>query len=453
MKKTNIRFGLLPKLNGRNCRNKFTDYRSNAKTPEELKAVELKAENDFKESIKELSAENQIIANANYASIKNIRKEFEAQMISETEANEAAMKLVTDSNEELKALTAKLKDGLHAVATKQKGYGSGGDSFNSNTKLVEEDLSMIKDSLAKGAKEVTIKANYTRSSVANSTQAMRLDSIGQLATRRLNIYDLFNKIPVEPESNGVVRYTDWDATTIARSAAMVSEGGTFLESTAAFAEYTLNLQKIGDTLPISEEVLLYTNRFEAELERFLRVNVSVVQDTQLLTGSGTAPNLKGIYTSAGTYTAVGSGITDASIYDLIVKMGESITVASGSKYLPNFALMNISDINKMKLKKDANKNYVMPPFVTTGGQIVDGVTIIEANGLAANTMVLGDRNFADIYEASGYIVSAMPSGTQFAADLTTLKVKKHMALLIRKADETGFVKCTSISTALTTLAT
>ena len=73
--------------------------------------------------------------------------------------------------------------------------------------------------------------------------------------------------------------------------------------------------------------------------------------------------------------------------------------------MPNFALMNIADINLMKLKKDSNNNYIMPPFVTDSGMTVDGIAIIEANGLTANTMVLGDSRFAKIYEVEGINVS------------------------------------------------
>lgn len=376
-------------------------------------------------------------------------------LITENQFTEKMNELQNSNADASKAMQAQIEK-LTTIAKEQ---GLKIQSINTNAPAdankaqVEQDFTAVKESLNKGGKEVVVKANYLRASVTNSTEAMRLNDFGQLGTRRLNLYNLFNKIQVAPESNGVVRYTDWDSATTVRAAAAASEGTAFAESTATFQEYTLALQKIGDTLPISEEVLMYTDRFASELERFLRTNISVVQDTQLLSGSGTAPNLRGVYTAAPTYTAAASGITDASIYDLIVKMSEGITTSNGSKYMPNFALMNIADINKMKLKKDVNKQYIIPPFATTGGQVVDGITVIEANGLTANTMVIGDSNFADIYEAGGYMVSAMPSGTQFAADLTTLKVKKHMALLIRKADETGFLKCTSISGALTTLAT
>jgi len=300
--------------------------------------------------------------------------------------------------------------------------------------------------------DFVVKANFTSASVANSTQAMRLDTIGQLATRQLTAYDLFEKVPVGEGSNGVIRYADWDEATSVRAAAMVAEGLQFPESTATFAEYSLSLQKIGDTIPMSEEAIYDIPRFTRELENFLRVNVSIIEDTQLVNGDGTGTNMKGVFTSAGTYVAASSGIVDANIYDLIVKMHEDIVVTGGSKYMPNFALMNIVDVNKMKLKKDINNNYLVPPFVSADGSVVAGMTIVVNNGVPANTMVVGDSDYGKIYEVEGYSVSTGYIGTQFTSDLISLKARKRENLLIRTADETGFKKVLDITAALTALA-
>ena len=161
--------------------------------------------------------------------------------------------------------------------------------------------------------------------------------------------------------------------------------------------------------------------------------------------------MTGLVTSVPTYTPFASGIADASIYDLIVKVKESISTTGSMKYRVNFGLMNISDINKMKLKKDANGNYIIPPFVDRSGSVVDGITIIEDNVVTANTMILGDSRFARIYEATGMEISEGLVGTQFVEDAMTIKVRKRLAFLIRTVNKTGFKKVTSISAALTTL--
>lgn len=358
------------------------------------------------------------------------------------------------SKEQVEEMQKSIEE-LGATMTKMQAQTK---SSNEPMTLVDEikaNEESIKKAVNKEVKEVefTVKANTLRASVANSTDALRLNDIGQLAYRTLSARGIFPVVPVGAGSNGVIRYSDWDDDTKVRAAAMVAEGNAFPESTAAWEEFTLDLKKLGDTIPVSEEMVQDQPRFAAELNQFLATNIAILEDTQLVTGDGTGNNLNGIYPTAPTYTPAASGISDASIYDLIVKMKEAITEPYGSKYMPNFAMMNIADINKMKLKKDANENYILPPFVDRAGNVVDGITIVECNALTADTMVLGDSRFAKIYEVEGYNISVGYSGTQFVQDLMTLKAKKRENLLIRNVDQTGFLKCTGIAAALVTLAT
>lgn len=304
------------------------------------------------------------------------------------------------------------------------------------------------------AKEVVIKALTNRASVQLTQQAYDLPDIGQLATRKLSMYDVFPKLNLSGSNdNGTIRYYDWDEDTIVRAAASVAEGALFPESTAKFKRYSLPIQKIGDTLPVTEEFFEDENMFAAELGMFLEVNVNLAIDTQLADGDGTSNTLVGLKASVPAYTAPEAGIQDASIYDLIVKVREAITATGGSKYSPDVVFMNITDINKMKLKKDDLNNYIMPPFATVGGQVVDGITVIESNNITANSLVLGDRRYARIYERGGLVLSKGLVGTQFTEDEMTLKARKRLAFLIRNADKGGWRKVTDIDAALVTLAT
>lgn len=353
---------------------------------------------------------------------------FEAKI---KDANEQIAKLKENATEVEKSKSVTLKDELAA-----------------NKEVLKEIAGGISN------KEVVVKALATRASVANNEQAYDLPDLGQLATRKLSMYDIFPKLTVgDGNNNGVIRYYDWDEATIARAAAAVAEGAVFPESTAKFKKGSVSIQKIGDTLPVTEEFFEDAQMFAAELGMFLDTNVALEVDRQIALGDGTGNQITGLVASVDAFTPVASGIADASIYDLLVKVAESITSGGGSKYMPNFAVMNIADINKMKLKKDANKNYVLPPFVTRDGANVAGITIIEANIIPANTMVIGDNRFARIYEKGGVEMSKGYSGTQFVEDEMTLKARKRLAFLIRAADKGGFKKVTSISAALVTLAT
>jgi HK97 family phage major capsid protein len=264
------------------------------------------------------------------------------------------------------------------------------------------------------------------------------------------LYDFFPKVQVgNGNHNGTIAYIDWDEATTVRAAANVAEGVAFAESTATFKGYTLPLRKIGDTLPVSEEFFEDEVMAAAELERFLLTNVEDRIDTQIVTGDNTGQNLAGLVSSTPAYTPVASGIASPNIYDLCVKVAESITNTGGAKYRPDFVAMNIVDINKLRLQKDSQFNYI---FDRTDDRIVS-LNIIEDNNVVANTMYVGDSRFATIYEMGGVVLSEGMINAQFTSDFRTIKARKRLAFLIREADKTGFRRVTSISAALTTLAT
>lgn len=297
--------------------------------------------------------------------------------------------------------------------------------------------------------EVTVKANTLRASITGNTEAVRLSDIGQLGVKRRALYDFFTKIPVgNGNHNGTIAYIDWDEATTVRAAAAVAEGAAFAESTAKFAEYTKKLQKIGDTLPVSEEFGEDEVLAAAELNNFLNVNVSTIIDNKIAVGAGGANDIEGLYTASPTYTPVASGITDANIKDLVRKMRTAIVKTRGSKYQPDFVAANSDTIDRYFLKKDANNNYM---FDSETGMIA-GLAVVEDNNLADNTLVVGDGRFGRIYEKSGVVLSEGLSGTQFVSDMKTIKARARLLFLIREVDKTGFLKCTNITTALATLA-
>jgi hypothetical protein len=386
------------------------------------------------------------------------KREFEANA-----TKEAIAQAVKEAKDALEVEVKAAKENVEQLALKVTELESKGSSKKQETMIdvIKANREKIdKSTRSKGDGQMTefvVKADTLRANVLNNGYAQDLTDVGQYATRKLTVYDLFPKVPVAPNSNGVVRYVDWDTATMVRAAAAVAEGIVIPEATAKWATYTLALQKVGVTIPVSEEFTYDDQMFITEVENFLRNDVAYKIDTDLISANGTAPNIKGLLAQSTAYTAVASGISDASIYDLIVDVKRSITSAYGSKYAPDFALMNITDINKMLLKKDVNKQYVAPPFSQNsngvGEFVVAGIRVIECNSVPANQMVLGDSRYAKIYEEPGFVVGTGYDGNDWSYDMMTLKARKRLNLLVRTVDQTGFAKVASISAALTTLAT
>ena len=359
--------------------------------------------------------------------------------IKELPTSEAVTKLEVDLGEALEQIN-KLKEN----AGKAKG----------SKKTFQEGFAEVKDDIigiVKGtrSKEVVIKANTTRASIADSNSQLVLQGIGQLGFKRRGLYDFFNKIPVATgDHGGKVTYTDWDEETTVLAAAKVAEGGTFPEATAKFKSYSLDLVKIGSTLPVSEEFGEDQVSAAAELELFIDTDVQTKVDADLVNADGTSGNIKGVVVSVPSFTAVASGIPGANIYDLVKKVRTDITKNRGSKYSPDFVAMNDDTLDLLHLEKDANNNYIFPDKSNIGA-----ITIVSDNNVADNVLVVGDSRYARIYEMGGTAISRGLKGDQFVEDMETIKARKRLLFLIRNVDQTGFRKVTSISSALTTLAT
>lgn len=338
-----------------------------------------------------------------------------------------------------------LKEDVQQIKEQTTGGAAKGIKIADEVKSRKEELKTIMKG-APGA-EVTMKATVARSSIATNPNQMVIPGIGQLLRIARALYDVFRKVNLPVGShNGTIKYIDWDETTTVKAAAAIAEGGTFPESTATFKGYSVDLKKVGDSLPVNEEFFEDEANAAAELDRFLDNNVESAIDTAIVNADGTGDTMTGLLASIPAFTPAASGIADANIYDLITKVKGVITTAGGNKYKPDFAAMNNNTINKLLLKKDANYQYLFPPTHPIYSMIV------EDNNVADDTLVVGDGRYATIYELGGVTLSKGVVNTQFVKDQITLKARKRLLFLIRNSDKSGFRKVVGIDAALATLA-
>jgi HK97 family phage major capsid protein len=409
---------------------------------------EVKSVEDLTKDIaKKMGEWKELIAKkGDQSSIEALKLELEELRQEKKDAEIESLKALFEAQEEIIK-----KQGESITALKEKTVSPSSSDLAVELKANMEEFKLM--AKHQSAKEIQVKALVLRSAITNNENAYDLPDIGQLATRKLSMYDIFPKLRIGKGShNGTIRYYDWDEDTIARAAAAVAEGAAFPESTAKWKKGSITIQKVGDTIPVTEEFFEDEEMFAAEIGAFLTTNVNLEVDRQIALGDGTGNTLTGLLASISAYVPVASAIQDASIYDLIPVVKTSITTVGGSKYNPDVVIMNPADILKYKLKKDQNDNYVLPPFVSKDGTVIDNVMVIESAIMTADTLVIGDRRYARIYEMPGMEISKGYVNTQFTEDEMTLKIRKRMAFLIRGADAGGFRKVVGIDAALVTLA-
>jgi HK97 family phage major capsid protein len=297
------------------------------------------------------------------------------------------------------------------------------------------------------------KTLIQRSAAASNTLAMRLPDVGEIAYQGNVISSLFRQASMGQGMNGVIRYMDQNA--ITRNAATVAEAATKPESAIDWIERLLPIQKIADSIPVTKEAYRDLPFVASEIDRLLNINLALKEDQQLWSGTGVSPQLAGVNTTAGAadLTAFAASIESANIYDLIAAVRVSIMNSKQSKYAPNAVIMNPVDILKYKLTKATDGHYVLPPFVSADGMMIDGIRVVESSQVTANTLLVGDFRYGTQYNLDGITIEMGYVNDQFIKNQWTILAEMRTALLIRNVDADAFKKIVSISASLAALET
>lgn len=385
------------------------------------------------------------IAEKNRAAIKT---EMEAATAGLVTASELAAKLeaVGLKDGAIKTLTDAVEK--HGVELNKILAGQSGGVQKSFDEIIKEHAPAIaKLGDSRGKVKITIpKTEVTRASVGSTTMAMRLAEIGQLPYLGTVMSDLFRHVQVGASSNGVIRYYDQNA--ITRNAASVAESGVKPESAITWIERTLLIEKIADSIPVTKEAWADVGFIQGEIRRLLEINLALKKDELLFDGDGNTPNIKGVYTSAGSFTTTpyDDSISGANLFDLMSVLAVDISNNRQSKYKADVALVNPIDMLRLKLSKD-----------TQGRYLFQGVplpwNVVESSQVTANTMLMGDFRYGTIYDLEDVTIEMGWINDQFIQNAFTILAEQRLGLLVRTVDETAFRKVTDITAALAALET
>lgn len=353
-----------------------------------------------------------------------------------------------------------LKDGLEAIGLELKALKEvKNDKPMTLKEQVVKQFEDMKSAFADGKKSFTmsLKTNVTSASITDDSQGVYLPGFNAPAHKSFVLENLFPRFTLPSNHHGTVYYVDQTTTT--RNAANKAEAAAAPESAIAWTQYSLGIGKILDSIPITHEAMNDIDQLVPEVQMFINNNIKLKVQSNLWNGNGTLPNWKGIYTYATDFSAavVTAGLAagtilavdDASLYDLIVQIKTYISNGKESKYMADAVIMNPADINKYKLKKDANNNYVLPPFVSADGMVIDSVKVIECSEVTANTLAMGDSRHVRYYDVEGIDLEFGLDGADFTSDLITLKGRKRGNLLLRTIDATSWYKVTDIDARIT----
>ena len=290
---------------------------------------------------------------------------------------------------EIANLVEKFNERMDAieVANKKKTTETETKSFKGalNYAIKEGAIDSIRKGHSRSAKfevkaDMTIAADFT----GDVIPAQRVPGYKFDPTRSVHVRQL---IPVGSTTSDVVRFVKESG--YSDGVAPKNEGQTLGQSDFDMTATDANTQKIGTYFRISEEMLNDTPQLTSYLSSRAPEKLLQVEDTQILNGNGSAPNLSGIITDAADFAAGGfaNAIESANEFDVLTCALNQLSLAN---YSADYIMMNPTDFHKILLLKSTANEYLVKDWNQGLQPRINGVPVILTTAITSDKYLLGN---------------------------------------------------------------
>ena len=239
---------------------------------------------------------------------------------------------------------------------------------------------------------------------------------------------------------------DWvERTSKTDAAAIRAEGAAMAEGALGYTERSVKAKIVSELMKATKESLKDTDFLASEINTELISDVMLALDAQLLSGDGVGNNIKGVleYAQAFAAGAFATAVQAPNEADVIRVALNQIVLAGKGKYLPDYILMNPTDVATIDLTKSTTDNYIKVPFVSNGVDAVKNVRILENTGMTAGTYVIGDFKRAKAFLRDSLEIKIWDQNQDDAEkNLATITGNIRVAFRIKNQDAYAFVKGT-----------
>lgn len=228
--------------------------------------------------------------------------------------------------------------------------------------------------------------------------------------------------------NNTIEY--YEETTVTNAATTVAEAGTKPESALAWTLRTESVRKIATWIPATKESLDDVSWLESQMRGRLAFMVQRVEEAQLLTGDGNAPNLRGILNRTGIQTqAKGADPTPDAVY----KAMQKIRGAGGSGFAePSAVVMHPNDWTDVKLLRTADGIYIWGNPSDEGPDRIWGLPVRQTTAITEGTGLVGAfRPYAEVLRREGInITLSTEHSTYFVENKVAILAESRLALAV-----------------------
>lgn len=235
-------------------------------------------------------------------------------------------------------------------------------------------------------------------------ETTRTGRLVDFATRPVQVTEI---IPTTTTGQAAVVYME--ETTFTNNAAEAAEGSAYGEAAFALTEQSSTVRKIAVFVPVTDEQLEDEPQVRGYLDNRLPFMIRQRLDSQILVGTGVAPNLRGINNVVGIQTqAKGTDPTPDAVYKAMVKV-RTIGFAE-----PSAVIMHPNDWQDIRLLRTADGLYIWGNPSEAGPERIWGLTVAQAVAQTENTAVVGDfATFSELAVRRGVDVQVSNSHSTF----------------------------------------
>ncbi len=212
------------------------------------------------------------------------------------------------------------------------------------------------------------------------------------------------------------------------SAAPVAEGAAKPQSELQYEEATAPVRTIAHWMRASVQILADVPALRSIIDQRLRYGLSFVEETQLLTGSGSGQNLSGLVTNATAYAAPGS-LTASTPVDVVRLMLLQVALA---EYPANGIVMNPIDMAAIEMLKDTAGGYLIGDPQGTMQKRLWGLPVVETQAITVDKALVGAFDLAaQIFDRQDATVEVSTEDQDnFIKNKVTIRAEERLALAI-----------------------
>lgn len=221
-----------------------------------------------------------------------------------------------------------------------------------------------------------------------------------------------------------IRYLE--ETTATNAAAETAEGAAKPESALGYTERTEPVQKIATWIPVTDEALQDWPQLRSIIDGRLRLFIQLREDSQLLVGNGTSPNISGILDRAGIQTqAKGADPTPDAIYKAMTK------IRVGAFADPTGVVMHPNDWQDIRLLRTVDGIYIWGSPADPGPERIWGLSVVQTTALTENTGLVGAFNQAQIFRREGIRIDISTEHDDFfTTNKAAIRAEERLALAV-----------------------